>query len=93
MENTKDKMRCNIKDNIIKVVETAKKIYKCRIIVRLGVKGYNAAYKVYSLVPKYDKITGINTDKFVADHIRKHDINSEVEESRRIEAYIKEHSI
>ena len=73
----------NVKENIDKViditkkvihsvVEVVKKVYKCRIAFNIGVKVYNKAYAIYSLFPKYDKITGIDTDKLVKTHMNKY---------------------
>ena len=72
----------NVKENINRVLEAAKeiicdvigavkKVYKIKIAFNFGVKAYNMAYAVYSLFPKYDKITGIDTDKLVQKHMNK----------------------
>ena len=73
----------NVKENIDKaidttkevvngVVEVVKKVYKCKAAFHIGVKVYNTGYAVYSLFPKYDKITGIDTDKLIKAHTNKY---------------------
>ena len=74
MKNVKeniDKAIDNTKELVHDVIEVAKKVYKCRVAFNLGVKAYNKGYAVYSLFPKYDKITGIDTDKLVKAHMNK----------------------
>ena len=93
----------NVKENISKVIEgtqeavhdvieIVKKVYKFRIAFNLGVKAYNTGYAVYSLFPKYDKITGINTDKLIADHTINHnEITQEaIEQDRLFAEFVKE---
>ena len=74
MKNVKeniDKALENTKEVIHDVAAVVKNVYKFRIAFNLGVKAYNAGYAVYSLFPKYDKITGIDTDKLVKAHMNK----------------------
>jgi hypothetical protein len=54
-----------------KIVRAAKKVYKLKFIFKHGEKIYNRAYAIYSHFPKYDKITGIDTDKLVMAHMNK----------------------
>ena len=72
--------------------DTVKKVYKFRIAFNLGVKAYNTGYAVYSLFPKYDKITGINTDKLIADHTINHNeiTQEDIEQDRLFAEFVKE---
>lgn len=93
----------NVKENISKVIEgtqeavhdvieIVKKVYKFRIAFNLGVKTYNTGYAVYSLFPKYDKITGINTDKLIAEHTINHNeiTQEDIEQDRLFAEFVKE---
>ncbi len=61
-----------IKDTIIKIARSiarfCSKIYKCRLLFNFGVKAYNFCVGIYNLIPKYDKITGIDTELLVKNH-------------------------
>ena len=66
------------KQTVQDIIEIVKKVYKCKIAFKLGVKAYNTGYSVYSLFPKYDKITGIDTDKLIEKHTKNHnEVNEE----------------
>lgn len=48
----------------IKFLKT-KKLIKTAVVLRLLVSGVFAAITIYTLIPKHDKIAGIDTDVFI----------------------------
>ncbi len=53
------------------IINLPRKILKFVIAVKVINKTAKTAKKLYSFIPKYDKITGIDTDKLVENHMLK----------------------
>ena len=53
------------------IINLPKKILKFVIAANLISKTVKTARKIYSFIPKYDTITGIDTDKLVQNHMHK----------------------
>ena len=53
------------------VINLPRKILKFVIAAKAVGKAGRIARRIYLLIPKFDKITGIDTDKLVENHIRK----------------------
>lgn len=51
------------------VINLPKKIFKFVVAARIIKKVVRAARKIYTFIPKFDKITGIDTDKLVKNHM------------------------
>ena len=52
-------------------IECIKKIYKFKAIFKVIAALISVGITVYNLIPKYDKIKGIDTDALVMSHIAK----------------------
>ena len=53
------------------IINLPRKLLKFVIAAKTVSKIIKTAKKIYSFIPKYDKITGIDTDKLVENHMRK----------------------
>ncbi len=53
------------------IINLPRKILKFVIAAKVINKTVKTAKKIYSFIPKYDKITGIDTDKLVQNHMQK----------------------
>lgn len=53
------------------IINLPRKILKFVIAAKVISKSVKTAKKIYSFIPKYDKITGIDTDKLVQNHMQK----------------------
>ena len=53
------------------VINFPKKLFKYVVAVKLINKAVRIGHKIYRMIPRFDKITGIDTDKFVMNHISK----------------------
>ena len=53
------------------IINLPKKLLKFVIAAKIADKTVRTAKKVYTLIPKYDRITGIDTDKLVQNHMPK----------------------
>ncbi len=53
------------------IINLPRKILKFVIAAKVINKSVKTAKKIYSFIPKYDKITGIDTDKLVQKHMQK----------------------
>ncbi len=53
------------------VINLPRKILKFVIAAKIVTKAVKTAERIYRFIPKFDKITGINTDKLVENHISK----------------------
>ncbi|MBQ3136402.1 MAG: hypothetical protein IJB74_02865 [Clostridia bacterium] len=53
------------------VINLPKKILKFVIVAGIINKAVKIARRVYLFIPKFDKITGIDTDKLVQNHMQK----------------------
>lgn len=53
------------------IINLPKKIFKFYITVTLAEKTVKTAARIYRFVPRFDKITGIDTDKLVNRHMSK----------------------
>ena len=51
------------------IINLPRKILKFVITAKIINKAVKAARKIYSFIPKFDRITGIDTDKLVKNHI------------------------
>ncbi len=53
------------------IINLPRKVLKFVIAAKVINKTVKTAKKIYSFIPKYDKITGIDTDKLVVNHMHK----------------------
>lgn len=53
------------------IINLPRKILKFVIAVKIINKIGRVARRIYLFIPKFDKITGIDTDKLVENHMRK----------------------
>lgn len=53
------------------LINLPRKILKFVIAAKVITKVVKTAKKIYSFIPKFDKITGIDTDKLVQNHMHK----------------------
>ncbi len=53
------------------IINLPKKMLKFVIAFKIIEKVVRTARKIYSFIPKFDKITGIDTDKLVENHMLK----------------------
>lgn len=51
------------------IINLPRKILKFVIAAKVVNKTVRAAKKIYSFIPKYDRITGIDTDRLVQSHM------------------------
>ena len=51
------------------IINLPRKIFKFVIAVKVINKTVKTVKKIYSFIPKYDKITGIDTDKLVEKYM------------------------
>mgnify|MGYP003314575507 CR=1 FL=1 len=51
------------------IINLPRKILKFVVAAKVVKKAVKTAHRVYLFIPKFDKITGIDTDKLVKNHM------------------------